>query len=212
MATELFLSDAKASIEIFLIAIVDRYANTRKDECIRVPRRSNVRHTECSNGDTHWKYWHVILEDSQKLFFAAFQFTIFHLLVICLLTISKVIMFHRLLTIVFACATVLDAGCSATSLSHGAERVRLTNQEPAGCEFLGDITGSEGGFWTGSLTSNSNLDTGARNDLKNRAYKMGGNVVYLLTQRAAQSGGMSHGSGGSSETSVILTGNVYRCR
>ena len=35
---------------------------------------------------------------------------------------------------------------------------------------------------------------------------MGGNVVYLLTQRAGQTGRKDH-----SETNVTLTGNVYRC-
>ncbi|MFM0068727.1 DUF4156 domain-containing protein [Paraburkholderia aspalathi] len=110
-----------------------------------------------------------------------------------------------------AIAVLLSAGCSATAVQHDAAIVRLTNGEPTGCEYLGDITGSEGGFWTGSFTSSRNLDEGARNDLKNRAHAMGGNVVALLTQRSAQSGATSHGSGGSSDTSVVLTGNVYRC-
>ena len=115
------------------------------------------------------------------------------------------------LSALLVAAVLAASGCSAGSVRHGAKHVRLTNVEPVGCQFLGDITGSQGGFWSGSFTSNRNLETGARNDLKNRAYKMGGNVVYLLTQRAAYSGGVSHGSGGGAETSVILAGNVYRC-
>lgn len=52
---------------------------------------------------------------------------------------------------------------------------------------------------------------GARNDLKNKAYKMGGNTVVLLTQRAGQTGSSWHGSGSSKQTNVTLSGNVYRC-
>lgn len=71
--------------------------------------------------------------------------------------------------------------CSANSLNYGAEQVRVMTSEPGKeCSYLGDITGSQGNFFTGGWTSNSNLETGARNDLKNKAYKMGGNTVVLL--------------------------------
>lgn len=54
--------------------------------------------------------------------------------------------------------------CSANNLNQGAERVRITNTEPTGnCTFLGEVTGSQGNFFTGGWTSNSNLETGARN-------------------------------------------------
>lgn len=98
------------------------------------------------------------------------------------------------------------AGCSAVGLRAGAERVRITNTEPGReCRFLGDVTGSQGNRLTGGVTSNANLETGARNDLKNKAFNMGGNVVHLLIQR--------DGTTGTSQTrkSVVLVGNVYRC-
>ncbi|EAA7243131.1 DUF4156 domain-containing protein [Salmonella enterica] len=102
--------------------------------------------------------------------------------------------------------------CSANSLNYGAEQVRVMTSEPGKeCRYLGDITGSQGNFFTGGWTSNSNLETGARNDLKNKAYKMGGNTVVLLTQRAGQTGSSWHGSGSSKQTNVTLSGNVYRC-
>ncbi len=92
------------------------------------------------------------------------------------------------------------------------KKVRLTNQEPGReCTFLGDTTGNQGNFFTGGWTSNRNLETGARNDLKNSAYAMGGNVVYLLTQRAGVTGSGAYGSGSSAQTNVTLTGNVYKC-
>ncbi|KAF1046051.1 MAG: hypothetical protein GAK35_01165 [Herbaspirillum frisingense] len=74
-----------------------------------------------------------------------------------------------------------------------AAAVRLTHNEPAGCAFLGDVTGSQGNFLLGPITSNSDMETGARNDLKNKAAAMGGNVVYLLTQRAGVTTRRDHG-------------------
>jgi len=103
-------------------------------------------------------------------------------------------------------------GCSANNLHQGAERVRITNAEPSvNCTFLGDVTGSQGNFFTGGWTSNSNLETGARNDLKNQAFNKGGNVVVILTQRAGQTGSSYYGSGSSQQTNVTLSGTVYRC-
>lgn len=103
--------------------------------------------------------------------------------------------------------------CTSTKLNPEAKLVRLTHVEPSAekCQFLGDITGSQGDVIQGAFTSNEDLETGARHDLKNKAYAMGGNVVYLLTQRAGQSGTFVDDSGGLEQTNVTLTGNVYRC-
>ncbi|TQV88829.1 DUF4156 domain-containing protein [Aliikangiella coralliicola] len=105
------------------------------------------------------------------------------------------------------------SACQAIKLSPGAEKIRLTHKEPGKeCQFLGDITGNQGDFFTGGFTSNEQLETGARNDLKNKAHTMGGNVIYILTQRAGQTSSYdSEHGGGSSQTNVTLTGNVYRC-
>ncbi len=103
-------------------------------------------------------------------------------------------------------------GCAAAPLKPGAETVRLTNTDPGSkCKYLGDVTGNQGNMFTGGVTSNTNLETGARNDLKNKAAAMGGNVVALLTQRAGQTGSGGYWGGSSEETNVTLTGNVYRC-
>lgn len=107
-----------------------------------------------------------------------------------------------------ACTAPL-AACAPTALAPGgAANVRITHNEPGKeCAFLGDVTGSQGNFLAGAITSNADLETGARNDLKNRAAALGGNVVYLLTQRAGQTGGKDH----QEQTNVTLSGNVYRC-
>lgn len=87
------------------------------------------------------------------------------------------------------------AACSAVNLESGAQSVRVVTNEPQGCEYLGEVTGSQGDFFTGAFTSNANLETGARNDMKNQAMKLGANTVQLLTNRAGQTGSMGQGSG-----------------
>lgn len=48
--------------------------------------------------------------------------------------------------LVFLSALMLTA-CSANSLQHGAEGVRVTHNEPdTSCTYLGDVTGSQGIF------------------------------------------------------------------
>ncbi|RPH29706.1 DUF4156 domain-containing protein [Buttiauxella warmboldiae] len=107
---------------------------------------------------------------------------------------------------------ILLAGCSAQNLNPQAQSVRVTNNEPGKeCKFLGDVTGSQGNALAGVWTTNSNLETGARNDLKNQAANMGGNVVSIITQRAGHSGNTFDGTGMSRQTDVTLTGNVYKC-
>ncbi len=101
---------------------------------------------------------------------------------------------------------LMVCACSAISVKPGAELVRITNTEPGReCKFLGDVTGSQGNRFTGGYTSDANLETGARNDLKNKAFDIGGNVIYLLFQRDSQTGDTRD------RKNVTLSGNVYRC-
>lgn len=111
---------------------------------------------------------------------------------------------------VIICVGVLT-GCAAVGLESGAQQVRIVTNEPQGCVYLGEVTGSQGDFFTGSFTSNANLETGARNDMKNQASKLGANTVHLLTNRAGQTGSMGDGSGSMQQTNVTYTGVAYRC-
>jgi hypothetical protein len=106
-------------------------------------------------------------------------------------------------------ASSLLSACAPTQLmSRAAADVKLTHNEPPGeCAFLGDVTGNQGDSLSGPLTSNADLETGARNDIKNKAAAMGGNVIYLLTQRAGRTGAGDHRE----QTNVTLSGNVYHC-
>jgi len=103
------------------------------------------------------------------------------------------------------------AGCAAVDLESGGQQVRIVTNEPQGCEYLGEVTGSQGDFFTGAFTSNANLETGARNDMKNKASKLGANIVQLLTNRAGQTGSMGQGSGSMEQTNVTYTGTAYKC-
>jgi Domain of unknown function (DUF4156) len=109
-------------------------------------------------------------------------------------------------------AFVLMAGCAATPLKPGAERVRVTHIEPTReCKWLGDVTGSQGNSFTGQYTTNANLETGARNDLKNKAAALGGNLVVLITERVGRTPDFGIEGGPVHRTDVTLTGSVYRC-
>ena len=106
----------------------------------------------------------------------------------------------------------LMAGCAATPLQPGAELVRVTQIEPTGgCKWLGDVTGSQGNSYTGEYTTNGNPQEGARNDLKNKAAKLGGNLVVLITERPGLTGDFGLEGGPVHRTSVVLTGSVYSC-
>lgn len=102
-------------------------------------------------------------------------------------------------------------GCAAAQLEPGAEKVRFMQAEPKGCKYIGEATGSQGNFLTGAYTSNENLETGARNTLKNKTVEMGGNVVVMLTNRAGQTGSYGQYGGSSQQTNVAITGTVFNC-
>ncbi|MBM4200285.1 MAG: DUF4156 domain-containing protein [Gammaproteobacteria bacterium] len=107
------------------------------------------------------------------------------------------------------------AGCAAVPLDPQAQRIRIVTADPVGCQYLGEVTGNQGNAFTGGFTSNANLETGARNDMKNQGLHMGANTIQLLTTRAGQTGNMaiSQGSGGGSseQTNVTYVGAAYRC-
>lgn len=102
-------------------------------------------------------------------------------------------------------------GCAAAPMKAGAEKVRISQSEPKDCKYLGEVTGNQGNFFTGGWTSNENMETGARNELKNKAFELGGNVVVLLTNRSGQTGSYGQYGGGSQQTNVTLSGTVYNC-
>lgn len=79
-------------------------------------------------------------------------------------------------------AALLLAGCSSSNtLSSAGERVTFVDQQPASsCQLLGNVTGAQSNWLSGSGGEGSSL-RGAANDLRNRAAEMGGNVIYGAT-------------------------------
>jgi Domain of unknown function (DUF4156) len=106
-----------------------------------------------------------------------------------------------------ALPALLLSACAPIPIVPGAERIKLTNQEPTGCENLGEVVGTQGNMISGGWTSNESLVLGARNDLKNKAQALGANVVHLLTNTTGQASGRYGGS----TTSSHLLGTAYRC-
>jgi hypothetical protein len=107
---------------------------------------------------------------------------------------------------VIAFLPILLIGCSAIPTTREGSSVELVTEKPSGnCKPLGDAVGSQGNWFTGDYTSNKNLLMGARNDLRNKAAKMGGNTVWVQDKANTN----AWGSKGTSNTTVL--GVVYRC-
>lgn len=119
-------------------------------------------------------------------------------------------MLKKSLTLV---AVIALTACQAVPLNKEAELVRVTLKDPSEhCQYLGEVTGNQGDAISGLFTSNEDLETGARNKLKNLALAKGGNTIYLLTNRAGVTGNYDTDyGGGSTQTNVTLTGGVYFC-
>jgi hypothetical protein len=106
----------------------------------------------------------------------------------------------------------LVAGCAATGVRPGAERIMVTRlPPPSDCKFVGTLVGEQGGALTGPFTSNKALAQGAMNDMKNQAQGLGANYVLLETTTAGNTigGGRSGLSGG--QTDVTHVGNAFVC-
>ncbi len=104
-------------------------------------------------------------------------------------------------------AGILVLGCSAKSISPGAQSIELVNETPdmSKCKFLGEIIGTQGNFITGDFTSSKNLVMGARNELRNEAFKLGANVVYIQDMKNTN----AYKSLGTTNTTAV--GKAYKC-
>ena len=111
-------------------------------------------------------------------------------------------------TALIASSLVLLSACSATQNIPGAQHIELVNEAPdrSQCQYVGEIVGSQGNWLTGDFTSNENLAVGARNELRNRAHRMGANLVYIQDMKNTN----AHGSLGTTNTTAI--GKAYKCK
>ena len=96
------------------------------------------------------------------------------------------------------------SACAAKTTIPGAEKILLSNEKPDGeCEFVSEVVGGQGNWWTDDITSSENIAKGSRNDLRNEAYKVGANYVHIQ-----QVSGSQTFIGGST---MALVGNAYKC-
>ncbi len=102
---------------------------------------------------------------------------------------------------------LLMAGCSAPQLKPEASSVKIVINMPdtAQCNYLGEIIGSPGNWSNEDSGSNAALMVVASNDLKNQAYDMGGNTIYLQKVNSTSSWLLG-------TTSLSLSGHVYHCK
>ena len=58
--------------------------------------------------------------------------------------------------------------------------IRVTNlPPPQSCQYLGEVYGSQGNWFSGIFTANVYIIMGAMNDLRNNAAEMGSNYVFI---------------------------------
>lgn len=96
-------------------------------------------------------------------------------------------------------------GCSSPShtiSSDQAQQVELrrdSHVDVSNCHWKGEVTGSEGRWYSSIFYSNDTLAQGAINDIKNNAFLLGADTVLLLSPLDFQ-------------TSVTLIGSAYQCQ
>ena len=95
----------------------------------------------------------------------------------------------------------LFSACSAVPLDEGGKSVTIAPHEYdfKSCKYLGESFGLQGTIISYWFTPNPELTTGAINNLKNKAAKMGGNIIEL------EEGDIDY------QTSTVFFGYVYRC-
>ncbi|MFM2589713.1 DUF4156 domain-containing protein [Vibrio sp. TBV020] len=100
-------------------------------------------------------------------------------------------------------------GCSANGVIESAKGIEIVTTEPnrSMCSYVGEVIGSQGNWLTGDFTSNENLVLGARNELRNEAFKLGANLVYVQESKNTNA---TIGSLGTTNTTVI--GKAYKCK
>lgn len=102
--------------------------------------------------------------------------------------------------------------CSSIDLNDNAKGILVSRSAPPkGCEFVTQIAGNQGNFFTGMYTSNENLEVGSMNDLRNKAADQGANYVQLISDRAGVTGSGGGGGYSSAQTNVTNLGNAYKC-
>ena len=91
------------------------------------------------------------------------------------MTLKYIFLSSMMLIFIISCAIRLEKG---------AEIVQLIYSQPNedNCRFIGQTSASDGGMISGDFMSDAKIYRSTANMMKNRAYAMGGNVVYIQQQ------------------------------
>jgi len=102
---------------------------------------------------------------------------------------------------------ILMINSCAIDLKEGADIVQLIYVQPTkeACQFIGQTSASDGGMVSGDFMSDADIHKGAANQMKNKAYEMGGNLVYIH-QQFNENAKLT-----STKTKQTMMGFVYRC-
>ncbi|CAH1584962.1 DUF4156 domain-containing protein [Vibrio rotiferianus] len=106
--------------------------------------------------------------------------------------------------VMIGCIALALTGCSAPSTlpsetSFDVE-IRIDNQfNPEQCEYLGELTGSEGHWYSYLFFTNDAMMQGAMVDLKNNAAKLNADTVYMISPQDFT-------------TSFSVLGTAYQCQ
>ncbi len=96
----------------------------------------------------------------------------------------------------------------AARVQQDAKFVRITKTEPQNCKYKGEAVGSQGNSITGKYTMVSSMQKGAINRLKNKAFKLGGDTVFVLDTQKIE--GVTK-KGKKIIRTITITGAVYKC-
>ncbi|MGR5412166.1 DUF4156 domain-containing protein [Vibrio astriarenae] len=107
---------------------------------------------------------------------------------------------------ILSCFTVvmLLAGCSTpmATLNGDADQIEVridSHFDPQECRWLGDVTGSEGHWYSYLFFTNDVMVRGAVNDLRNNAQQLGADTVYMINPQDFV-------------TSFTVFGTAYQCQ
>ncbi|WP_340480123.1 DUF4156 domain-containing protein [Vibrio anguillarum] len=105
------------------------------------------------------------------------------------------------LSILLLAALMIGCSSSHSPLLNDADRIQIRTDagfDAGQCDWLGDVTGSEGYWFSSWLIPNDKLIRRAVNELKTHAHQLGGDTVTLDYSDYFK-------------TSVTIFGTVYRC-
>ncbi|WP_063344126.1 DUF4156 domain-containing protein [Vibrio jasicida] len=95
-------------------------------------------------------------------------------------------------------------GCSTpstlSSIPSDSVQIRIDSQfNPQHCEYLGEVTGSEGHWYSYLFYTNDAMMQGAMHDLKNKVSAIGADTVFMISPQDFV-------------TSFSVLGVAYRCQ